>query len=231
MRQFYLFTRSIRLTYELFNPILIFILLIFFVCPAFSCGIDQLKAFVSQVHTAKGNFVQKIVKSYTSANNSKQAILNTETSNGTFIFSRPAKFIWSYQRPYQEVLQSDGNTLYIYDYDLNQVIEHSLSSEINSNPAAILFVSNLLLEKDYTLHNAGKKDEIEWINLIPKTKENIQFKKISIGFQANILKTMKLYDLFNNITLLTFSKVEINPILNNYQFKFIFPTCVDVIKG
>ncbi len=37
------------------------------------------------------------------------------------MFARPGKFIWTYQKPYEQVLQADGDQLYIYDKDLNQV--------------------------------------------------------------------------------------------------------------
>ncbi|MDU0810811.1 MAG: outer membrane lipoprotein chaperone LolA [Burkholderia sp.] len=230
MRQFYLFKCSINLSYRLLRSALI-VSIMFFISPAFSNGIEQLKAFVLQVHAAKGNFIQQIVKYSSSDKSDKQAISNTEISSGIFIFSRPTKFIWEYQKPYNEVLQSDGNTLYIYDYDLNQVSEYKLSSEIGASPAAILFSNSNLLEKNYILHNAGKKDGIDWLNMSPKTKKNIQFKRISIGFQRNMFKIMRLYDLFGNLTLLTFSNIQINPILNNYQFKFTAPKGADMIKN
>src|SRR5260364_175251 len=50
------------------------------------------------------------------------APLPARRSSGTFLFSRPGRFIWRYEQPYQQILQSDGKTFYIYDKDLNQVM-------------------------------------------------------------------------------------------------------------
>ncbi len=46
-------------------------------------------------------------------------------STGTFEFARPGKFIWTYEKPYEQLLQADGEKLYIYDKDLNQVTVRS----------------------------------------------------------------------------------------------------------
>jgi outer membrane lipoprotein carrier protein len=58
------------------------------------------------------------------------------------VFARPGKFIWTYTKPYEQVLQADGEQLFIYDKDLNQVTVKKLGDALGSSPAAILFGSN-----------------------------------------------------------------------------------------
>ena len=88
---------------------------------AFAGGTEQLKAFVSQVRSAKGDFTQQIVKAPAKGASAAQAAPKpTDNSSGTFVFARPGKFIWTYQKPYQQVLQADGDKLYVYDRDLNR---------------------------------------------------------------------------------------------------------------
>ncbi|GAH31904.1 unnamed protein product, partial [marine sediment metagenome] len=110
---------------------------------AFAGGTEQLKAFVSQVRSAKGDFTQQIVKAPAKGASAAQAVPKpTDNSSGTFVFARPGKFIWTYQKPYQQVLQADGEKLYVYDRDLNQVTERKLNGALGASPAAILFGSN-----------------------------------------------------------------------------------------
>ena len=45
-----------------------------------------------------------------------------QVSSGTFAFARPGKFRWSYDKPYEQLLVGDGDKLWIYDPDLNQVV-------------------------------------------------------------------------------------------------------------
>ncbi|SDC24062.1 outer membrane lipoprotein chaperone LolA [Paraburkholderia lycopersici] len=199
----------------------------------YASGTDQLKQFVSQVHAARGSFVQRELRAPSGAKNASDAIatatLNARTSSGTFMFARPGKFIWSYEKPYQQVLQSDGDNLYVYDKDLNQVTERKLGGALGASPAAILFGSNDL-EKNFTLSDAGVKNGIDWLELIPKSKDT-QFKSVGIGFRDGSLEAMELHDVFGNVTLLTFSNIEKNPSLPVSTFRFVRPQGADLITG
>ncbi|WP_207003043.1 outer membrane lipoprotein chaperone LolA [Trinickia mobilis] len=199
---------------------------------AFASGIEQLKAFVSQVKSARGDFVQKQVKAPSKAQgaSSDMAMPNIETtSSGTFLFARPGKFIWSYEKPYEQVLQADGDNLYVYDKDLNQVTVRKLGGSLGASPAAILFGSNDL-DKNFTLKDAGVKDGIDWLELTPKAKDT-QFQRVGIGFRDGNLEAMELHDVFGNVTLLTFSNIQKNPPLKADTFKFVVPKGADVLNG
>jgi outer membrane lipoprotein carrier protein len=203
---------------------------------AFASGTEQLKAFVSQVHSARGDFEQREVKAppKTQAGadaaqpNAAQPKISG-TSSGTFVFARPGKFIWSYEKPYEQVLQADGDNLYVYDKDLNQVTVRKLGGALGASPAAILFGSNDL-EQNFTLRDAGVKGGIDWLELTPKAQDT-QFKRVGIGFRDGNLEAMELHDVFGNVTLLTFSNIQKNPPLKANAFKFTVPKGADVING
>jgi outer membrane lipoprotein carrier protein len=199
---------------------------------AFASGTEQLKAFVSQVHAARGTFVQQEVKAPSKANGASQTVAPRPgggTSSGTFLFARPGKFIWSYEKPYSQILQADGDKLYVYDKDLNQVTVRSLGGSLGASPAAILFGSNDL-DKNFTLRDAGVKGGIDWLELTPKAKDT-QFQSVGIGFRNGNLEAMELHDVFGNVTLLTFSNIQKNPQLPADTFKFTVPKGADVING
>ena len=194
---------------------------------AFASGTEQLKAFISQVHSARGEFVQKEVKAPSKAQGGKSAVGGT--SSGTFVFSRPGKFIWTYEKPYEQVLQADGENLYVYDKDLNQVTVRKLGGALGASPAAILFGSNDI-EQNFTLRDAGVKAGIDWLELRPKSRDT-QFERVGIGFKDGNLEAMELHDVFGNVTLLTFTNIQKNPPLKADSFKFSVPKGADVING
>jgi len=132
------------------------------------------------------------------------------------------------QKPYEQVLQADGEKLYIYDKDLNQVTIRTLGNAIGSSPAAILFGSNDL-EKNFTLSEAGARDGIEWLQAIPKAKDT-QFEKIGIGLRDGVPVAMELRDSFGQVSILSFNKFEKNPVLPSGQFKFVMPKGADVLQ-
>lgn len=188
---------------------------------ASASALDQFKSFVSSTKAAKGEFVQRQVKSEGS-----QSAANPST--GTFLFARPGKFIWTYQKPYEQLLQADGQKLYIYDKDLNQVTIKQLGDALGSSPAAILFGSNDL-EKNFTLKDAGTKDGLEWLEATPKTKDTT-FDRIGIGLKDGVPQAMELRDSFGQVSLLSFKKFEKNPVITADRFRFEVPKGADVFQ-
>lgn len=192
---------------------------------AHAAALDQFKSFVSSTKAAKGEFTQRQVKTDDAG---KGAPRVSTPATGTFVFARPGKFIWTYMKPYEQVLQADGDKLYIYDKDLNQVTVRKLGNALGSSPAAILFGSNDL-EKNFTLKEAGSRDGLEWLQAIPKAKDTT-FDQIAIGLKDGVPMAMELKDSFGQVSLLSFKNFEKNPQIASDQFRFETPKGADVFK-
>ncbi len=190
---------------------------------AHAAALDQFKSFVASTKAAKGEFTQRQVKMI----DGTAKVSNV--SSGSFSFARPGKFIWTYLKPYEQLLQADGDKLYIYDKDLNQVTIKKLGNALGSSPAAILFGSNDL-EKNFTLKDAGSKDGMEWLEATPKAKDST-FDQIGIGLRNGVPQAMELRDSFGQVSLLTFTHFEKNPVLPANGFKFVVPKGADVFNN
>ncbi|MFJ1468985.1 MULTISPECIES: outer membrane lipoprotein chaperone LolA [Massilia] len=185
---------------------------------AHATALDQFKSFVAGTRSARGEFTQtQVLKTRTG-----------KVSSGTFVFARPGKFIWTYQKPYEQLLQADGETLYLYDKDLNQVTTRKLGGALGSSPAAILFGSNDL-EKNFTLAEAGTHDGLEWLNATPKSKDTT-FEQIGIGLKDGFPQAMELKDNFGQTVMLKFTNVQRNPALGAQTFKFDVPKGAEVVN-
>lgn len=190
---------------------------------AHASALEQFKSFVASTKSAKGEFVQRQIKNIDGGSKT------STPASGTFVFARPGKFVWMYQKPYEQLLQADGDQLFIYDKDLNQVTVKKLGDALGSSPAAILFGSNDL-EKNFTLAEAGSKDGLEWLKATPKAKDT-SFEQISIGLRNGQPEAMELKDSFGQVSTLTFSKFEKNPALTATYFKFVMPKGADVFNN
>ncbi|RXZ38315.1 outer membrane lipoprotein chaperone LolA [Oxalobacteraceae bacterium CAVE-383] len=190
---------------------------------ASASALAQFKSFVASTQSAKGDFSQRLVK--TDSGSAKVSSVST----GTFVFSRPGKFIWMYQKPYEQLLQADGVQLYIYDKDLNQVTTRQLGNALGSSPAAILFGSNDL-EQNFTLKEGAPKDGLEWLEATPKTKDTT-FDHIGIGLRNGLPEAMELRDSFGQVSVLTFTNFQKNPPLKDNSFKFVVPKGADVFNN
>jgi outer membrane lipoprotein carrier protein len=176
---------------------------------AHATPIEELQQFNREVKSASGTFTQQVLGG------------KSKTSSGTFVFARPGKFRWTYTKPYEQVLVSDGKTLTIYDKDLNQVTKKSLGSAIGSSPAAVLF-GGADLSANFTLSDAGEKEGRSWIQAIPKSKSS-SFKKVNIGMSNGLPSAMELYDNLGKVTVLVFSGMQRNPSVSAGSFTFTPP--------
>lgn len=185
---------------------------------AHAAASDRLKEFVQATRSARVSFEQVVT-----AKNGRKA----ERAAGTFAFSRPGKFRWTYTKPYEQVIVGDGDKLWFYDKDLNQVTVRKLGNALGATPAAILAGSNDL-GKNFTLEDIGERDGLEWLEAKPKARDT-SFETIRLAFKGADLAAMELHDSFGQTTLLRFSNLERNPVLPAETFRFVPPAGADVV--
>lgn len=189
-----------------------------------AAALDQLRSFLTQTHSARGDFVQRV----SSSKGVRPGVKAPAAASGQFVFQRPGKFRWTYEKPYDQLIVADGQRLVLFDKDLNQVTIKKLQSSLPSSPASILFGSNEF-EKEFEVSDAGARDGLEWIVAKPRAKDTT-FERIEIGFRDGLPQAMVLADGFGQTTQLTFSKVERNPKLDIDAFRFTPPKGADVLE-
>lgn len=181
-------------------------------------AIAQLRQFVSVTRSAEGEFEQTVVAG--SGRKPQQAA-------GRFAFSRPGKFRWEYELPYQQLLVGDGERLWSWDRDLNQVTVRPIGDALGATPAAILFGQGDL-EKDFVLGEGGDSDGLSWVDASPRKAES-SFESMRIGLLDGQLKRMELRDNFGQTTLIRFTRLQANPAQDAGRFRFVPPAGADVI--
>lgn len=186
---------------------------------ASAAATDALKVFLTQTQTVKARFAQMVLDK-----NGKQL----QQAQGVMQFSRPGKFRWDYQKPYEQVIVGDGSKLWIFDKDLNQVTVRKLDRALGSSPAALLSGSNDL-ERDFKLSNLGMDKGLDWLEALPKSRETV-FERVRMGFGKSGLEAMELRDQFGQTTVITFADVERNPRIAADVFRFTPPQGADVIS-
>ena len=181
-------------------------------------GLDQLHAFLEGTQSAQGSFRQNVV------NKDRRT---TQATSGTFAFERPGRFRWTYEKPFDQLIVGDGEKVWVFDRDLNQVIVRKLDAALGATPAALLAGDNAL-EKNFTLVAGGAAEGIEYVDATPKSSES-QFTRIRLGFVDNLPRRMELTDAFGQSTELTFSDVRRNPKVAADAFVFTPPKGADVV--
>jgi outer membrane lipoprotein carrier protein len=189
-------------------------------------GLDSLENFIKSTRSGRAEFTQVV----TGPARDGQAA-RSKTSSGTFEFSRPNRFRFHYNKPFEQTIVADGQTLWMHDVDLNQVTARRQSQVLGSTPAALIAAAPDLgtLRRDFDLQDAGEKDGLQWVQATPKVKEG-QLHSVKVGFRGNELAALEILDSFGQRSVLTFTRMEINAALSPAQFQFKPPAGVDVVK-
>jgi outer membrane lipoprotein carrier protein len=184
---------------------------------ASAAGIDQLKAFWANTQAAQGTFAQSVFA---------KSGRKPQNSTGIFMLARPGKLRWSYEKPYKLLLVADGEKLWTYDLDLNQVTIGKMDKTLGASPAALLTGESL--DKHFTLSEAGAADGLEIVDAVPKSADST-FARVRIGLSNNLPRLMEVQDNFGQTTTLLFTEFQPNPVLPKEAFRFVPPKGADVI--
>lgn len=179
-----------------------------------------LDKFFQKTQTMQANFVQTV-------SNTRGKLI--ERSIGSLVLSRPDKFILNYNSPAEQQYISNGQTIWIYDLELEQVSIKELDATIGESPA-LLLSSNADVYKHYDVQNLAVQqgEPYRWIELKAQ-KEEMTFERVLLAFKDTVLTQMKMYDSFGQVTVLKFSDIQINKHFALKKFNFIAPEGVDVI--
>jgi outer membrane lipoprotein carrier protein len=189
-----------------------------FVLAAPAASLDRYRAFLNGTQSARAQFEQKVYD-----RNGKL----TQETRGNFVFQRPGRFRWVYDKPADQVIVGDGSRVWIYDRQLNQVTVRKLTTALGSTPAALL-AGGTGIESAFELSDAGEKDGLEWIAAKPRDRE-AGFESVRMGFAGDNLQAMELTDNFGQTTVLRFSKLVRNPQVSPSEFRFDPPKGADVL--
>ena len=189
-------------------------------------GLQSLENFVKNTKSGRASFSQVV----TSPAKEGQ-VAKTKSSSGSFEFLRPNRFKFLYKKPFEQSIVSDGQTLWLYDVDLNQVTSRPLAQTLNGTPAAVIAAAADLkgLQADFKLTALPEKAGLQWVQATPKTKDG-QLQSISVGFKASELAVLEILDSFGQRSVMTFSQFEVNPALATVSFQFKPPVGADVSK-
>jgi len=181
-------------------------------------AVSRLNQFVAEVSEFQAMFTQTVVDSEGNI---------VEQADGEFLLSRPGKFRWDYVTPYPQQIVADGQRIWFYDEDLEQITVKSQDETLADTPAGLLSGKSMP-EDAYNITAVEKNDNLQWVELTPKDAES-NFQRVQLGFDETGLQQMLMTDAFDQQTNLQFTEVKINPSLAADRFNFIPPAGVDVV--
>lgn len=199
------------------NP-MSFLLFILFVIPTLAigdAGQSNLQQHLQSYQQLQGRFTQIV-----------DGDLTSQSSTGEFWIKKPNQFRWHYSTPYIQKIISDGQKVWVYDEDLEQVSIKSAATAIESSPLSIILGSTSI-NQHFKVEQLNKGDSLEWLKLTP-ISDNSGFEYIHVGFDEGVLNRMLLQDNFGQRTRLLFTEVDADTLIDDELFQFEVPEGSDV---
>lgn len=151
-----------------------------------------------------------------------------QQTSGQLKAARPGQVRWETDPPMEQLIVSDGTTLWLFDPDLEQVTVRPFSDDLGKTPA-VLFIGDLAtLEQTYRVF--FEHDQLIVFTLIPRTDDNL-YEKLTLSFNGKKPAGMMLWDGLGQRTEIKFSHTEVNQPLSSELFVFKPPEGVDILRN
>jgi len=179
---------------------------------------ERLDAFTRGLQSLQGRFEQRVFDANGQMN---------EQSQGQVALQAPRQFRWDYEAPFPQTIVADGDQIWIYDPDLEQVTVRKQSYEEQSSPLAVL-IDPSEMDRQFDVADMGNAQGLDWVKLTPKSKD-AAFAEARLGFADGHLQRMVMQDNLGQRTEIRFSDWKRNPQLAAERFRFVPPPGVDVV--
>ena len=183
-----------------------------------------LNNFFTDLKTLTADFEQSVQNSTLNA---------AERASGTLWIERPGKFRWNYNTPYVQEIVSNGDKLWIYDADLEQVTIKKINKTLGNTPA-LLLSNDKPIDESFNILEMDKGHILDWVELSPKDDE-AGFTRIRLGFgkvgMNKRLLEMVLEDNLGQTTRLVFLNLKRNEPVDSALFNFTPPKNADIFDN
>jgi outer membrane lipoprotein carrier protein len=179
---------------------------------------NLVQAFFNDLDTLQADFHQEV----RDGDNTLQQV-----SDGKVWIQRPGRFRWDYASPYRQQLVSDGERLWSYDEDLEQVTVQPIGEVLSATPAMLLSGSEPV-ENVFTIDTLPANGNHQQVLLKPKSDDS-NVTALLLDFTDEVISGIRAEDSFGNITTFTFSNLVRNRELDTALFRFEPPAGVDIV--
>ncbi|AHI27808.1 outer membrane lipoprotein chaperone LolA [Marinobacter similis] len=175
------------------------------------------------------------LKSYESYQASFIQIVVNENGNrvqetrGALKAKRPGLFYWETSAPLSQFIVSNGETVEVYDPDLEQVTVHKLDERVQTTPALLLSGEVGNLDETYKVSLKAIGDNTREYTLEPRNPDSL-FVSLRLTFFKGELQEMRMQDSLAQLSILSFDDIRLNQSVDDSAFSLDYPEGVDIIR-
>jgi outer membrane lipoprotein carrier protein len=146
------------------------------------------------------------------------------------IMQKPDKLSWQVIDPYEELMISDGESLWYYEPDLEQVSIQDFPEDVENNPILLLNDDLQAIADAYEVSMGYVDEEVSQYVLLPLASSS-SYERFSMTFAGQDLLQMQFETSVGQLTSFSFSNISNNVDIDPMVFDFAIPQDVDVIDS
>jgi outer membrane lipoprotein carrier protein len=180
---------------------------------------QRLTALLSQNHSLQADFLQYTLDA---------SGVNIQEIKGKIWLQRPHLFRWHAEPPFEQIIVADGELLWFYDPDLEQVIVRKFEGEMARTPMALLSGVVESLHSSFEIDSYA--DEVAHHFTLKPLAGNSLFEILTLSFREERISQIRIEDSLDQKTSIQFRDSVFNQAIDPQRFKFTVPAGVDVIR-
>ena len=151
-------------------------------------------------------------------------------TSGKVAFEKPNRMRWDYEPPDQQTIVGDGQSLWLFQPDMNQVIKAPLGEAFQAS-TPLTFLSGLgSLERDFDTSLEKDTPEAWVLKLVPKKDSALGVLGLTVRKSDASIAEARIKDSVGTVTKIAFSNEKRNGKIDAARFTFTPPPGVDVVK-
>lgn len=197
-------------------------------CLGAGSGTAVLDRFFDGLHSFSADFTETVTDAHGHL---------TQQATGKLLLLRPGRFRWEIHPKGEgsgQLLVADGQNLWYYDRDLEQVTVKHEQAALTSTPAMLLSGGpNALTAFDIgaassPVESGAASGDLDWVRVAPKAAD-ADFREALLGFSGNRLRRMIFKDKLGETAVIDFERAERNAPVSAAEVSFTPPAGADVI--
>ncbi|HCY86710.1 MAG TPA: outer membrane lipoprotein carrier protein LolA [Desulfobacteraceae bacterium] len=154
----------------------------------------------------------------------------TETATGKAWFTHPGKMRWLYLAPDRHEIITDGQLMWIYRPEENQVMRGTAAPFFESGAGGAFLSDITRIQKDFSIALGKSEADFAQLILTPKKEtQDLAVIRITIALPSHEIQVVETENVYGDTTRFVFTNIRFTP-PDPAMFQFTIPDGVSVIE-
>ncbi|UCE86527.1 MAG: outer membrane lipoprotein carrier protein LolA [Deltaproteobacteria bacterium] len=154
-----------------------------------------------------------------------------DASQGVVTLAKPGKMRWAYEEPEPSLVVSDGETLWTYDPELNEVQRFPVTDGLLEGAAVQFLIGRGDILREFEVSGGPCEESPARLTLVPREPASYSQLELRVDASNGEIVESSIVDLFGNVTRVRFREIRIDLDIPPETFRFTPPPGARVLEA